>query len=354
MSTLKIKLSSITANARAIVRMCARYGIEVVGVTKGCCGMPQVAQAMLDGGVAALADSRLTNIRRMREAGITAPMMLIRSPGPSKVAEAVALANVSLNSELEVIEALAWEARSQGKLHQVILMVDVGERREGFMPHEVADAARRVEALEGIHLLGLGSNVGCMTGVLPSEKNLALLVELVRRVEEVIGRKLAVVSGGSTTHLLALEEGIIPPEVNQLRVGEGILLGRNARDDGPLPYARQDAFTLAAEIIEVKWKPGAPEGELSSSHLWEGDIPPQGSLRLRAVAAVGLQDVRVDKLIPRLRGARIVGASSDHLVLDVTDSPEALKVGDWVEFDLLYPALMTAMASPYVEKSVAI
>ena len=62
---------------------------------------------------------------------------------------------------------------------------------------------------------------------------------------------------------------------------------------------------------------------------------------------VGLQDVLVSGLTPR-SGIDILGASSDHIIVD-TKKIE-LKVGNELEFDLDYGALLAAMTSPYIIK----
>jgi predicted amino acid racemase len=279
--------------------------------------MPEVARAILASGIGGLADSRLSNLRRMKEAGIKVEMLLLRSPALSEATEAVKLAEVSLNSEFEVVASLAQEARALGKLHRVILMVDVGDRREGLLPEDVEGVARKIESLEGIRLLGLGSNVGCLSGISPSPKDTQLLVQLAVRVEEAIGRELAVISGGSSIHLRMVEQGRLPARINQLRIGEGILLGSDPADGRPFSYTSQDAFTLTAEVIEVKWKPALPQRESGHVVLEEHPIREDQALRCRAIVAVGTQDVRIEGLSPRTPGMRIIGASSDHLVLSI-------------------------------------
>ncbi len=347
---VKIDLHKITENARRITNLCAARGITVIGVTKGCCGMPEVARAILTGGVGGLADSRLSNLRRMKDAGVEADMLLLRSPAFSETAEAVELADVSLNSELEIIASLAQKARALGNLHQIVLMVDVGGRREGLLPEDVESAVQNIEGLEGIRLIGLGSQIGCLSGALPSLENTRLLVQLAGRVEKAIGRELAVISGGSSIHLRMVEQNRLPARINQLRIGEGILLGSDPAGGRPLPCTSQDAFTLTAEVIEVKWKPTWLKRERGHSAPGERLISEKPALRCQAILAVGTQDVRIEGLSPRTPGVRIVGASSDHLILDVTAMP--VEVGDELEFDLKYSALMTAMASPYVRKEI--
>jgi predicted amino acid racemase len=311
--------------------------------------MPEVAQAMLDGGVDGLADSRLSNLRRMQAAGVRASMMLVRTPALSETTDVVRLADTSLNSEVKILAALAREARVRGKLHQVILLVDVGDRREGLMPRDVLEAAEKAEGMEGIYLLGLGSNIGCLSDLRPTVQDARLLVQLVERVEDAIGRQLAVVSGGSSIHLPMLEQGRLPSRINQLRIGERILLGT---DPGGCTVSScptsQDAFRLAGEVIEIKWKPSRPGVGLSLP----GKSRPgeDQALQCRAILALGEQDVRVEGLTPKDPRVKVIGATSDHLVVDVTANPG--RVGDELEFGLSYSALATAMASSYVSKEV--
>ena len=88
---LTIDLKKITDNTRKTLAICRQLDLEVVGVTKGVFGMPQVARAMLAGGIEILGDARLDNIARMREYGILAPMVLLRSPVPSEVSQCIDL-----------------------------------------------------------------------------------------------------------------------------------------------------------------------------------------------------------------------------------------------------------------------
>jgi ornithine racemase len=122
---LRIDLAKITDNARQTVALSRRHGLEVMGVTKGVAGLPEVARAMLEGGIESLGDSRLDNIARLRSAGIQAPITLLRVPGPSDIGPTIELTDASLNSDPEVVEALSVEAEVRNKRHGVILMVDL-------------------------------------------------------------------------------------------------------------------------------------------------------------------------------------------------------------------------------------
>lgn len=349
---IEINPAAIRDNAACIAAKARPFGCEIVGVTKGCCGYPPVAQAMLDGGIRMLGDSRLENILRMRQAGINAAYLLLRIPMLSEAAAVVELADISLNSEVAVMEALGRFAVRRGTVHRVILMVDLGDLREGVMPADVLPTVARIGRLPGIELAGVGTNLACYGGVIPDKENMAALLQLREEIQRVSGKQIAVVSGGNSANLQMLWRGELPPGINQLRVGEGILLGNETIERQKMPGLRQDAFCLYAEIIELKIKPSVPHGRIGQNAL--GEVPryaDQGP-RARAILALGRQDVMVDGLLPLDEQVHIIGSSSDHLIADVTDSAVSWQVGMKVPFAVKYGALMTAMASSYVRKNV--
>ena len=139
-----IDLEKIEKNTRTVVSWCETAGISIFGVTKGSCGMPQVARAMLRGGVSGLAESRFENIRRLRESGVSAPVMLLRSPPISRVEEVVRTVDVSLQSELAIIRELSRIAERMGKVHDIILMIDLGDLREGIWPKELTPTVEQI------------------------------------------------------------------------------------------------------------------------------------------------------------------------------------------------------------------
>ena len=258
---LTIDLDKIEHNARVIVGLCKRHGIEVSGVTKGVCGCPDVAGAMLRGGIRAIGDSRLENIARLKTAGIDTYYTLLRVPPLSAAEEVVASVDLSLNSEFVVIEALSRAAGQLGKVHDVMLMVDLGDLREGILPRDVLPFAQRTCSLPGIRLKGLGANLACFGGVAPSDANMNQLVGLARDIEHGSGVKLQWISGINSSGLELIASGVMPCAVNHARIGEAILLGRETIHRRPWPGTYQDAFLLHTEILELKTKPSIPLGE---------------------------------------------------------------------------------------------
>ncbi|MHB1405781.1 MAG: type III PLP-dependent enzyme domain-containing protein [Desulfitobacteriaceae bacterium] len=226
----------------------------------------------------------------------------------------------------------------------------MGDLREGVLQENVLGAVAQIIGLRGVALAGLGTNMGCFGGVLPSVDNLGLLVELGYAVERYLGHKLEVISGGGTSTLLLVENNTVPVSINQLRVGEGILLGTDTTNNRSIPWLRQDTFLLRAEVIEVKCKPSVPIGEIGKDAF--GNVPEfeDVGIRKRAILELGKQDVYVEGIFPLDKTLRILGASSDHTIVDISDSEQEIKVGDEIVFGLTYPGLLSASDSRYVKK----
>jgi len=346
--TVRVDLDAIRENARTV---CSRVDGRVVGVTKAVAGDPAVARAMLDGGVDGIGDSRVLNLERVGE-GMTTERTLLVPPMPSSLDRAVAAADRSLYSEVTIAEGLAAAARARGVTHEVILMVDTGDRREGVLPADVLPTLRRTVDLDGVRVAGVGTNAGCFGGVLPTPAAMERFVSVVDDAEAALGRSFPVVSGGSTVTLPLVEAGTLPGRVNELRVGEGILLGRDVTRGREIPALRTDAFTLHAEVIECKRKPSTPDGPRGRNVDGERPDFEERGRRDRAIVALGKQDTVTDDLVPLDDGVEIVGASSDHTICDVTDAPEAVSVGDTLAFRMRYPALVRAFTSEYVGREV--
>jgi len=352
MMRIEIDCTRIRKNTEAVVAMAASAGIDVVGVTKACCGDPDVARAMLAGGLKTLADSRLKHIEKLRKAGIESPVMLLRLPSARDAGRVVCLAQSSLNSELDTIQALSQAAQKVGLTHKVILMIELGDLREGIMPEDSINFASEIINLPGIDLAGIGTNLHCLSGVLPSEEKAEELVSLAIEIEKSLGIHLDVISNGHTSDLELIDRGMMPARVNQVRIGEAILLGVNCNPEYPISLPHQDAFEVIAEVIEVRTKPTKPDGKIGQDafgrvHRWK-DLGP----RRRAILAVGEQDLRLEGLRPIRSGITTVGGSSDHLVVDVTNANPVVKLGEEIKFIAKYPAVATAMANLNVTKII--
>ncbi|NLY85574.1 MAG: alanine/ornithine racemase family PLP-dependent enzyme [Tissierellia bacterium] len=337
-------------NVKTLVNLCNTKGIKVAGVTKVFCGNPQIAKAYVEGGVSFLADSRIENLQRLKDLDV--PKIMLRLPMISEAEKIVEYADISLNSEIETIRALSEKALEKNLVHKVILMVDLGDLREGYYNDEdLFQAVEEVLELKGVKLVGLGTNLTCYGGVIPSIEHMDKLNRLKKEIEEKFNIELEILSGGNSSSLHLLSDHDLQG-INNLRLGESLVLGTESAYGQQLAGTRSDAFKLQVQVIEVKEKPSVPTGEIGRDAF--GKVPTfvDRGVRKRILCAIGKQDIDLDTLYPVDKGITILGASSDHLILDGSDSEIDYKVGDIVEFTMHYVCLLRAMTSEYIKKEL--
>lgn len=349
---LEINLGKLRHNASTLVQRLARQGIAVTGVSKATLGLAEIAHTWVAAGVSSIGEARIETIEALGRGGMTVPMLLVRSPMLSQVERVVAHAAISCNSDMGVLEALAAAAAQQGRRHGVLLMVELGDLREGILPVELEQVAQRTLALPNLRLVGIGSNLGCQHGIAPDANNMAELSRLATALERRFSLRLPWCSGGNSANLPWLAGGGDPGRINHLRLGEALLLGREPLGRTAIPGLHTDAITLVAEVIESRVKPSQAWGRRGCSSFAQApslprlSAPPQAVRRV--LLALGEQDVDPAGLTPPA-GMTIRGASSDHLVVESTGPP--LQVGDEQRFQLSYSALLRAMTSPFVSRS---
>lgn len=338
---IEIKPDGILHNIKTLKSLCDRYGKTLSVVTKMLVGYePLVRYLVEEGEIFAICDSRVENF--MEFVDIKAEKWLIRSPMLSQISDVIKFTDVSLNSELSVITALNGEAKRQNKRHRVILMYECGDLREGCYTEELVELAGKCLKMSNIELYGIGTNLSCVNEIVPSPENMTLFENAVNAVQDAYGIKLPIVSGGASSSLKMLSEGTLPSVINNMRMGESVFLGNIPVYDVPFDGAYEDNFILKAEVIEVKEKPSVPE------------MRPQDCDKLmkRAIVAVGKQDIYLPGLSCVDDRINVIGGSSDHVLVDVTNCDNEYKVGSTVSFKMTYNCLLNAMTSKYVEKII--
>jgi predicted amino acid racemase len=350
---LEVNVDNVKNNAKTMCEFCAERGISVAGVIKFSDGDMEIVKAYHEGGCSEIASSRTVSLKKIKQKMPDVTTLLVRIPMHSEVNEVVKYCDLSLNSEVSTLKKLNAAAKRQGINHGVILMYDVAERREGIVDlDQLCEVAKMVENdLENLTLKGIGTSFACVSGILPNVENLTWLAEGARKVEEVIGRKLDIVSGGSSIDMTLLANGIELPEgINHIRVGGFIANPRTMREirGVTLDGMCEDTFTLTAEIVEIQDKP-SPVG--SSGKNWAGQeikVEDKG-VRRRAILAIGSQDISsAATLHPLDEGIEFIGNSSDHTLFDITDSPKDWKVGDVMTFTVYYMNLLYSFATEHV------
>ena len=233
-----------------------------------------------------------------------------------------------------------------GRVHDIMLMVDLGDLREGIWPNDLLPTVEEVLKMKGVRIAGIGTNLGCFGAIMPTEENLGQLVAHAYKIERLAGISLDWVSGGASSTLPLLLDGTLPSGINNLRVGEAILQGGlETFRDTPWDELELDACRLSGELIEVKLKPSRPIGQSGYDAFGNQPVFVDEGDRLRAIANIGREDVLIEGLTPIHKGVRVLGGSSDHLLLDVTDADPPVAVGNRVSFRMNYGAMLSVMTS---------
>lgn len=347
---LEIHCQKLKHNAQRLIGRLSQLGISATPVMKVTQGDPHLAKLFIEAGATMLADSRIDNIERMRSAGIHVPILLMRTPMLSQVERVVEHCEISLNTEIAVIHALSLAAERTGRTHGVIIMIELGDLREGVMPNLLEKVMRYTLSLHNITLEGIGANLMCRHGVSPDKEKMSRLSELVQALETILSVSLPVISGGNSANLLWATGEYKASRVNHLRLGEAIFLGRETLKQTRMMDLHVDVFSLYAEVIEVNRKPSLPWGEIRNNAFGEyKKCHDRGEVN-QAILAIGRQDVYPQGLTPP-KGIKLQDASSDHLIVETTN--DSLCVGEEVAFSLDYAALLSAMTSPYITKVYA-
>lgn len=350
---LEVNLDAIATNAKVLCDICRNNGISVAGVIKFSDCDLQIAKAYSEGGCAQIGVSRAKHLKKLKEAYPNIETLLTRAPTSGDLEFTTKYADLTLVADVDILKALNDEAAKWNTHPGIILMLDVGDLREGVdnIP-ELVEMGKLCETLPYLNLRGVGTNHACMNGVLPSYENLSFLIEGAEAIEAAIGRKLDIISGGSSINLLHLKDGIskMPPRINHLRLGGSIANPMNIRLVRGISFAgmREDSVRLTAEIVDIHEKASAPK---NSTKNWAGQtvVREDKGRRMRAILAVGSQDIGDAMLLsPLASGLEIVGCSSDHTIVDVTDSGKVWKTGDTITFQVRYGNMLYAFSGDHV------
>lgn len=354
---LEIHMDKIRENVKNVHQLSLKKGVGLTGVVKGCNANLQVTRAFETETYHSIGSSRISQLKKIKKAGVQSPLMLVRIPMLSELQEVVAYADISLNSEKETLLQLNRCCKEQDTIHKVVIMADLGDLREGVWDKD--DFVELCEFVESdlihLNLYGIGTNLGCYGSIRPTVENMTLLSDLADRVEKRIKRPLDIVSGGATSALPLVVNGQMPEKINHLRVGEGILLARDltAPDFCYLDFMNTDTFILKAQVIEIEEKPSYPVGEFYVDAFRNKPVYEDRGIRRRAILGVGRQDFgHHESLLAVDPDIELVGSSSDHLIVDITGMKRALKVGDTLDFTLYYQGLLFLSLCSDVQKRI--
>ncbi len=353
MAYITLNTAKLKENYEHLDKMFKGHSIEWSVVAKMLCGNKKYLEQLIGLGIKQVCDSRISNLKTIKSIAPEIETVFIKPPPKRSAARIVEYADVSFNTEYETIKLLSQAAVQQNKLHKIVIMIELGELREGVMREQFIDFYSKVFELPNIEVAGIGTNLTCMYGVLPNHDKLIQLCLYKQLVEAKFNKKIPYISGGSSVTIPLIDKGLLPAGINHFRVGETLFLGTDVYNSEPYHHMHNDVFKLHAEIIELNEKPVIPTGELGQNlmgHVASFDESLSGTSSYRAIVDVGLLDVEEGHIRPVEADMQIAGASSDMIVIDLGDNPRNLKVGDMIAFDLDYMGILRLMNSDYVDK----
>lgn len=355
MAYIVLNKSKLKSNFDYLDNLFKEKDIKWAVVSKILCGNKEYLEELLSYNITQICDSRIVNLKMIKQINPKVETIFIRPPAKHAIKNIVKYADISMNTEIETIKLLSEEAQIQNKVHKIIIMIELGELREGVMRDDLIDFYSKVFNLKNIEVVGIGANLSCLYGVLPNHDKLIQLCLYKQLIELKFNKKITYISGGSSVTIPLIFQKLLPKGINHFRVGETLFLGTDVYNDKVLKNFNTDVFVLYSEIIELIEKPKVPMGEMGTNaegHSVTFDETKIGKTSYRAIIDLGLLDVDINHIFPKDKNISIVGSSSDMIVIDLSRNTKKYQVGDLLEFKLDYIGILRVLNSKYIEKRI--
>lgn len=355
MAYIELDIKKLKDNYNHLDKLFRKHDIQFSVVTKMLCGNKLFLSELLKLDIRQVCDSRVSNLKTLKSIKPDIETIYIKPPAKRAIKSVVQYADISVNTEIDTIKLLSEEAQRQNKKHKIIIMIELGELREGIMGEDFMAFYEEVFKLKGIEVVGIGTNLTCLYGVLPNHDKLIQLSLYEQLVEAKFNRQIPYVSGGSSVTIPLIHQKLLPAGINHFRVGETLYLGTDLFKNTTFRHMHADVFKLYAEIIELSEKPQVPIGEMGQNvegNTFEFNDEDKAKRSYRAILDMGLLDVEQGHVFLADKELKVVGASSDMFVVDLGQNEKNYKVGDLMEFNMDYMGVLRAINSRYIDKRV--
>ncbi|OYT14865.1 MAG: amino-acid racemase [Bacteroidetes bacterium 4572_77] len=355
MAFVTLDIKKLKLNFEYLNALFKKNGIEWSVVSKVLSGNKIFLNELLKFDIKQVCDSRVSNLKEIKLINPEIETIYIKPPAKRSISSVVKYADISMNTQIETIKLLSKEAKKQNKTHKVIIMIELGELREGVLGEDFMNFYESIFKLKNIQVVGIGANLSCLYGVLPNHDKLIQLSLYEQLIEAKFNKQIPYVSGGSSVTIPLIFHNLLPKGINHFRVGETLFLGTDVYNNTKFRKMHSDVFSLYCEIIELIEKPLVPLGEMGTNvegNTYEFDQTNIGETSYRAIIDLGLLDAETDHLEFVDESLKLAGASSDMIVIDLGDNKKNYKIGDLVEFKLDYMGLLRIMNSKYIEKRI--
>jgi len=356
MAFLKLYREKLQHNYKHLNNLFEKNNISWGVVSKLLCGNKLFLNELVDLGIKEMHDTRISNIKTIKSISSDIQTVYIKPPAKRSIPNVIKYVDVSFNTDYFTIKLLSEEAVRQDKIHKIIIMIEMGDLREGVMGDNLMDFYESIFVLPNIEIIGIGTNLNCLNGIMPNQDKLIQLSLYKQLIETKFNVTIPWISGGTSVTLSLLLSKQIPPAVNHFRIGEALFFANDLFTGQIFEGMVPDVFKLYTEIIELYEKPIIPSGEQIANvagHIPEFDPEDHGKTTFRAIIDVGLLDINPDFLIPEDESIKIIEASSDMLVMDLGDNKKSFKTGDLISFKVRYMGVLGLMNSNYIEKVVS-
>jgi alanine racemase len=356
---LEINLSAVESNARYLTQS---TGVKLMAVVKGNAyghGSVEVGKAALAGGASWLAVARLNEARVLRQAGITAPILILGMVPSFEVDEAVALDITLPMPHFEAAEIYAQRSKALGKTIRVHLKVDTGLGRLGVIPDDVLPLARRALELGGIEIDGMYSHFSKS-----GQKDDPLMYTQTDRFKQALESLNAAAIHPTWIHHSnsGATLGFPLARFNMVRAGSGVV-GFNPFDYTGLPAGIRPALTgWKARLVSCKKLPEGWGIGYGATYTASGD-------EYTGIAAVGFGDgVRrvpgQEVLIDGKRAPLVGSVSMDQITIKLpgkypldtevvlvgTQGNETITIEEWAQRSGTVHVDITVLITPRVPR----
>ena len=356
MAFIKLYREKLKENYKFLNEIFTSRNIHWGIVSKLLCGNEIYLKEIIALGTTEIHDSRVSNLRKIKELAPDIQTVYIKPPAKRSIDDIVEYADVSFNTEIYTIKLLSEAAQKQNKVHKIIIMIEMGDLREGVMGDDLIQFYGEVLNLPNIEIRGIGTNLNCLNGVMPTQDKLIQLSLYKQLIEAKFGISIPWVSGGTSVAIPLILRNARPMAVNHFRVGEALFFGKDIFTGLTMEGMHDNVFKLFAEIIEITEKPDVPTGELGENVAGNiavtDDNADLNNTSLRAILDIGLLDMQPQYLEAVDPHITIFDASSDMLVIDITNSKTRYKIGDLVTFKIQYMGALYLLNSDYIGKQV--
>lgn len=363
MAWLEIRPKKILSNIEKISDILNKRDKTWTLVTKILSGNKYVLTEILKSDVIkrthSIGDSRISNLKIIKQLRPDAQTMYIKPPAIRYIKDVVSYADISLNSSKETVMALNEEAGKQGKIHRIIIMLEMGELREGVIGENIIAFYKDIFDLPNITVEGIGTNLGCMYGIEPTFDKLVQLSLYKQFLEALFKRDIPLLSAGSSITLPLVSNKKFPLKANHFRIGEAVFMGVSPLNGRKFRNLSTDVFRFYGNIVELEKKSMKPDGKIGEGnvgHVSDELEDTDKEKSNRAIVDFGILDVDPDSMTPINDTVNYIGTTSDMTVYDVkdkkTNSGRHYRVGSRIGFKPTYMAVARLMNSRFIVKKI--